>query len=266
MRKLREKMVLAALFLTAGAAAAGQTGGNPAATRKTAAFLAPERLTRGELSPEAYAFKQRVYRLHVQRGEKAGRARIYDLPPDALATIPGTNVVMRWDAAIALGRLLAAARTDLADDLKSDDPARAERHQKASQVKELAVNNAYRSASTQFAIWDRNFPKYLADTQKERAALPGGEFGDKAAGLLRDFIGVRVAAPGFSNHQGGIAVDFALRLKDDKTLSASMAQTDPWKSSWFWDWLNRRAAAFGFVPYLPEPWHWEYKPGGAGRT
>lgn len=261
MTKMAGAALAAAVLLTAGAAATGQT-----TTQKTASRLAPERLTRGNLTPVAYAFKQRVYRLHVERGEKSARARIYDLPPEALKLIPGTDVVMRWDAALALGRLLAAANKEWAEDVKSDDAARAERRQKAAQVKELAVNNAYRSASTQFAIWDRNFAKYLADTQTERAALAGGEYGEKAAQLLRDYIGVRVAAPGFSNHQGGIAVDFALRLKDDKTLSASMAQTDPWKSSWFWDWLNRRAGAFGFVPYLPEPWHWEYKPGGAGRT
>ena len=104
----------------------------------------------------------------------------------------------------------------------------------------------------------------------QRLACPGGEFGPDAAALLRDYIGVRVAAPGFSNHQGGIAVDFALRLKPAAGAGAtglgpSTAQADPWKESWFWRWLGRRAGGFGFVAYLPEPWHWEYLPDRIGK-
>lgn len=242
-----------------------------------AADLAPERLTQGTLSADAYAFKQQVYRLHVERGTKAGRLRIFDLPPSNLAKIPGTNVLMRKDAATALGRLLDAARADLARDLASTetDPITTDRRIRAQKVQELAINNAYRSASLQFSLWDKYFQGYLTATSADRAKLPGGEFGPAAADFMRDYVGVRVAAPGFSNHQGGIAVDFALMIKPDvvhpdeaKMLSASMAQTDPWKESWLWHWLNQRAGEFGFVPYLPEPWHWEYKPDhpGNGRT
>ena len=233
------------------------------------ARLAPERLSRRDLSPEAYAFKQQVYRLHVERGTKSGRQRIFDLPPAELATIPGTEIKMQRKAAAALGQLMAAARADLARDLAAtgDSTEVKDRRARAQHVKELGINNAYRPASQQFSIWDRNFQRYYEATAARRRESVGGEHGAAAAELLRSYVGVRVAAPGFSNHQGGIAVDFALLLKPDpknpdgeKELSASMAQSDPWKESWFWRWLVQRAGEFGFVAYEPEPWHWEYKP------
>ncbi|MBW3635463.1 MAG: M15 family metallopeptidase [Armatimonadetes bacterium] len=237
------------------------------------AAIAPEKLSDVGLSREAYAFKQRVYNLHVARGVRSGRERIYDLPAAQLALIDGTGIPMRRDAALHLGRLMAAARADLARDLAAtgEDAPTAQRRMRARRVRELAINNAYRSASRQFGIWDRNFRQYYEATGQKRRALAGGEHSAQAAEMLRDYIGVRVAAPGFSNHQGGIAVDFALRLQPDpqqpaqKELGASMAQVDPWKDSWFWHWLKERAGEFGFVEYEPEPWHWEFKPQQAER-
>jgi LAS superfamily LD-carboxypeptidase LdcB len=125
---------------------------------------------------------------------------------------------------------------DLTADLamQAGDAASSERQARARKVGELTINNAYRSASQQFGIWNRNFLGYYKATQAQRQASEGGEHGAAAAELLRAYIGVRVAAPGFSNHQGGIAVDFALKLKPDPnmnqgpaTLGASMAQNDP---------------------------------------
>jgi hypothetical protein len=235
----------------------------PASAAITA--LAPEKLSRGELSDEVYAFKQEVYRRHVARGEQLGRTRVFDLPKDELDLIPGTKILMRKDAAQALGGLLDDARADLARDLmapKGDKETEA-RRARALRVKELGINNAYRPASQQFAIWDRNFMKYYDATAKDRAACEGGPHGSAAADLLREYIGIRVAAPGFSNHQGGIAVDFALLLKPggaETQLGPSTAQSDGWKESWFWQWLKKRAGEFGFVEYQPEEWHWEYKP------
>lgn len=231
------------------------------ATPEAIAAIAPEKLSPAGLSDEVYAFKQDVYRRHVARGINAGRTRIYDLPKEELVLIPGTEILMRKDAAQALGKLLVAARADLARDLAAPkgDKRAEERHARALRVRELGVNNAYRSASRQFGIWDRNFLKYYEATAKERAKCEGGTLGPAAAELLREYIGIRVAAPGFSNHQGGIAVDFALRLKDSE-LGPSMAQGSSWKESWFWHWLKQHAGEFGFVEYEPEEWHWEYKP------
>jgi LAS superfamily LD-carboxypeptidase LdcB len=53
-----------------------------------------------------------------------------------------------------------------------------------------------------------------------------------------------VAKPGWSNHQGGIAVDVAT----NRGKSASYA------------WLLEHARSFGFYATVQsEPWHWEYR-------
>jgi len=269
---------IALLLLTSSLTAPlleGAAHADPAsAAPDPAGAVAPERLTRGALSAPDYAFKQEVYRRHVARGLTSGRPRVFDLPPAALAPVPGTQTLMRRDAASALGGLLAAARADLAADLNAagQDSETVGRRDRARRVDALALNNAYRPASTQFGIWDRNYAGYAVATRAARLLCPGGEFGPAAADLLREYVGVRVAAPGFSNHQGGTAVDFALRLKPAAAaalplagLGPSTAQTDPWKESWFWRWLNRCAGGFGFVAYPPEPWHWESAPDRAGK-
>ncbi|KAL9651977.1 hypothetical protein ABK040_000320 [Willaertia magna] len=52
------------------------------------------------------------------------------------------------------------------------------------------------------------------------------------------------AAPGYSNHQNGIALD----------LNVS--------SGGVYNWLVKNASRFGFVRTVPsETWHWEYRPG-----
>ncbi|HSP77576.1 MAG TPA: peptidoglycan-binding protein [Myxococcaceae bacterium] len=53
------------------------------------------------------------------------------------------------------------------------------------------------------------------------------------------------AKPGYSNHQGGIAVD----------ITVGSTSTSTYK------WLANNASRFGFVRTVPsEPWHWEYRP------
>jgi LAS superfamily LD-carboxypeptidase LdcB len=54
----------------------------------------------------------------------------------------------------------------------------------------------------------------------------------------------QAAVPGFSNHQGGIAVD----VDTDRGTSAA------------YDWLSKNAGRFGFRRTVAsEPWHWEFK-------
>jgi hypothetical protein len=56
----------------------------------------------------------------------------------------------------------------------------------------------------------------------------------------------RVARPGYSNHQMGLAIDFA-------GLSASPG---PVPGNAIWDWLARNAATYGYKNYPAEAWHW----------
>jgi LAS superfamily LD-carboxypeptidase LdcB len=65
----------------------------------------------------------------------------------------------------------------------------------------------------------------------------------------REGTGNLAAKPGFSNHQGGIAVD----------IETGGTNTPVYL------WLARNAHRFGFVRTVPsEPWHWEYRPGEEG--
>jgi LAS superfamily LD-carboxypeptidase LdcB len=57
--------------------------------------------------------------------------------------------------------------------------------------------------------------------------------------------GALASKPGYSNHQGGIAVD----IQTGGTGTA------------VYRWLEQNAARFGFKrTVVSEPWHWEYRP------
>jgi zinc D-Ala-D-Ala carboxypeptidase len=67
------------------------------------------------------------------------------------------------------------------------------------------------------------------------------------------------AAPGFSEHHGGLALDIA--TPGEPAAEESFERTPAF------DWLQRRAGAFGFVMSYPrdnphgivyEPWHWRH--------
>ena len=56
----------------------------------------------------------------------------------------------------------------------------------------------------------------------------------------------RVAVPGTSNHQMGLAIDFA-------TLPSSPG---PVSGNAVWDWLSKNAVTYGYKNYPAEAWHW----------
>jgi LAS superfamily LD-carboxypeptidase LdcB len=64
--------------------------------------------------------------------------------------------------------------------------------------------------------------------------------------IYRQGRGNLAARPGYSNHQGGIAVD----------LATGGTKTAVYR------WLALNAGRWGFVRTVPsEPWHWEFRPG-----
>jgi LAS superfamily LD-carboxypeptidase LdcB len=62
----------------------------------------------------------------------------------------------------------------------------------------------------------------------------------------RDIAG-RAAVPGTSNHQMGLAIDFALP-------GGNSGSTKPGNT--YWDWLHANAASFGYSSNVGESWHW----------
>lgn len=85
---------------------------------------------------------------------------------------------------------------------------------------ELRVNSSFRTMAQQQQLYAR----YLAGT------------------------GALAAKPGFSNHQGGIAVDIDVFDDEGRKRPA-------------YDWLHGNAERYAFRRTVAsEPWHWEYLP------
>ena len=64
-----------------------------------------------------------------------------------------------------------------------------------------------------------------------------------------------LAAPGTSNHQMGLAIDFTMPMA--KTPGASCAAPAGSPNNTVWKWLKVHAAHYGLEQYMAEPWHWE---------
>ena len=99
-------------------------------------------------------------------------------------------------------------------------------------------------------------------TKKEREVLEDGEHGEKAAQYLAKYTNSRVAVPGYSNHNNGLALD--LSNTEDGTLyrnKTNKTATDAWRTTWLWEWLTKNAAIYNFYQNtnIDEPWHWEYR-------
>ena len=56
----------------------------------------------------------------------------------------------------------------------------------------------------------------------------------------------RVAPPGYSNHQMGVAIDF----------SDLPSSPGPVPGNSVWEWLSKNAGDFGYKNYPAEAWHW----------
>ncbi|GAA4580667.1 hypothetical protein GCM10023176_60540 [Micromonospora coerulea] len=217
-------------------------------------------------------FRARVLAAHIARSRKAKGAPQRDLRDDELNDVPGTcrteggrTTCVRTATATAqaAGRLLAAANTDLAAARKAGDAD-------ALRTVKLRAASGYRGSDHQKRLWLGYFAnKYYNRTRAARAKIADGPHSDAAVDyMLRPKgdggygIGGRVAAPGFSNHQGGIALD----LWQDRTSGNGIGNDsdDPsrcrWRQSWFHGWLRTHAAAYGFQPIATEEWHWEYRP------
>ena len=74
------------------------------------------------------------------------------------------------------------------------------------------------------------------------------------------YVGAKIAAPGYSNHQAGLAIDFQQLLTTGVVRNDTGTRwTAAWRRTWFYKWLLTNASGFGFAPYDKEPWHWTYQ-------
>jgi subtilisin family serine protease/LAS superfamily LD-carboxypeptidase LdcB len=225
-------------------------------------------------SPEQREFRDRVLAAHIARSSRNGRVPPQrDLRRDELSCIPGTSethdgrttcVETLTETAEAAGRLLAAANGALA-------AAQAAGDEDALRTVRLTAVSGYRSSGRQRELWLGYFaaPRgYYERTHDARAALAEGPHSDRAVAYMLDAehgfgLGGKIAAPGYSNHQGGIAVDLqqvrtqGYGIANKSTRAARAA----WRASWLHRcWLRELAHEHGFVQLKTEEWHWEYRP------
>lgn len=208
-------------------------------------------------SADQLAFREAVLRAHLDRSRERKGPPGRDLSDDELAPIAGTKIRMRRDAAEAAGRLIAAANEALAAAKQAGDPD-------ALKTSQVTTASGYRGSEYQARLWRRYFPDYYRRTAGHRAALSSGPHGPEAISYMIKGFGIPkwIAAPGYSNHQSGIAIDLQqVRVRGARIRNSSRpAARTAWRGTWLYGWLVQNAASFGFRPYEREPWHWEYRP------
>lgn len=204
--------------------------------------------------PELEAFMRATYEAHVVNACAAGRVFRAKVP-NAELTVLAKGQYLRTEVVPLAVRMLRDASAALSKAKVAGDPG-------ARTTGSFAVTSAYRSAARQFGLWQARFPGYFDATTAQRAALAGGPTGPGAVQFMARWIGRWLAAPGFSNHNDGRAIDMTC-VVGGATLSARRGDIAAWKRSWLHGWLVAHASCYGFAPYAQEPWHWEHRPGAA---
>ena len=197
-------------------------------------------------------FRERVLKAHIA-GKKTPPTP--DLPDGKLAPVPGTKVPMRYDAAQFAGQLIAAANRELAIARAAGDPD-------ALKTTRVTASSGYRNAQYQAGLWRKYFPAYYNETASARAQLADGPHSTAAVRKMVSYLAWKIAAPGYSNHQAGIAIDLKQRRQKGSEIRNSTKKywVLKWQDTWLFRWLQKNASIFQFYPYTREPWHWEYRP------
>lgn len=106
---------------------------------------------------------------------------------------------------------------------------------------DLTSISSFRTMASQQEKWDRNVAE--------------GNCSETA-----DLDTCDVAKPGFSNHQNGTAIDFAVDPSGEyRAVASSRTCTDrmTYEGSEGWDWLFENAENYGYTQLSYEAWHWD---------
>lgn len=193
-------------------------------------------------------FKAAVLARQIQIAIAKGGQHYPPVPEKEMGWVDQSKIKMRKPAAAKCDALLAKARGAL----------------KTNGLKGVSIGvlSGYRPYEHDRRLWNRYFTKYYQATASKRAKLRGGPHGEEAIDRLAHYIRGKKAAPGFSNHSNGNAVDFTttenkIKLGPD-TDDANRAA---WRKSWFYKWLavDKNGAAFSFKQLVTEEWHWDFQ-------
>jgi hypothetical protein len=190
--------------------------------------------------------QKRQIRWHIKVKHRTYCANV---PDSELAPIE-KGFRMRTEAAGKCKEMLAAAREEWQTKKKEGDA-------KAQATRTIELHSAYRNIAEDTASWNKSFGQYYARTASDRNAFPDGPHGPKAIALMVVMMRKYKAAPGYSNHSNGLAVDFRTVYKGDILIAAS-AQKPLWIETWLHPWLVKNAPRFGYQALNTEEWHWDY--------
>jgi LAS superfamily LD-carboxypeptidase LdcB len=109
----------------------------------------------------------------------------------------------------------------------------------------LQIHSAYRSVA-----WQRHIFDYWVEERRKKREEDGLEA--LTLSELHKLQTPWTAAPGTSAHHTGFALDLKLYELGKRGSKRHPAYA----------WLANNARLFGFYPYFPEGWHWEYNPPG----
>jgi LAS superfamily LD-carboxypeptidase LdcB len=262
--------------LATGAGPTAATPGEDASDALAALAAYPAaRLAWADAPAGGVDFMRRVYEAHVRDAARGAEHFVDNVPaaelerilPEGaldeggvLARLTGRHAFRLHRSAVAdARRLLIALATALEHAQEAGDAG-------ARALSHLRVRSAYRSAGEQLGLWQDNFTMhdgYYMATAARRAAQPGGPHGDAAVARTVDYITRYLAAPGFSNHNRGLAIDLGVdQLIDGSTVELTTSRApgnrQAWRATWVHAWLVANAASYHFVPLATEEWHWSH--------
>jgi LAS superfamily LD-carboxypeptidase LdcB len=229
--------------------ALGTSSAAGAAVNQPAPLGADEHGAAADLGLSFDEFKAKVLEAQLRNHVARGRSFCANVPNSELEIIEGKHR-MRKAAADSCKSLLNAARAAHADD-KSKGVAL------AVQTTKIGVWSAYRNIAEDTLSWNGTFLDYYNKNRATLEALPGGIHGKRSLQTMLRLMIKYKAAPGYSNHSNGLAVDFTT-VHRGKELRAKKAQAERWRGTWLWKWLREHASEFGFKPLSTEEWHWDY--------
>lgn len=150
--------------------------------------------------------------------------------------------------ALVLGSLIPVARVEAGDDVLR---VTGYVHGVAMEIEVAPIGNGFylRSDAAEAFLEMREAARRDGVILKVNSAFRTQEEQERLYKLYREGNGARAARPGFSNHQGGLAVDIEVGGS---------------KESETYKWLDEHADEFGFNnnegDRVNEPWHWVFDP------
>jgi len=221
-------------------------------------LFAPEENAQGDFAE----FQQLVLNTQIMRDEHSQGKPAAEIPESELKTVEG-RFKLRITAADKCIDLLRKARADL----KAAKTA-------GSAARDISVGltSAYRGPAYDKGLWLHYFQTkyYRLKLREIKGHFYVGEknrqaLADAVAEDLLHYIKGKKAAPGYSKHTKGIAVDFktfengVLHYAETGKGDAALAALNrAWEATWFYHWLQDHKQAYGIDRIRTEAWHWEF--------